>query len=113
MDKLGQDGSSVAPIFISVDPDRDTPGILKDYVKGFSEKIWGLTGDKNAVANAAKAYRVYYRKAGKGEDYSVDHSAFIYLMDQDGNYLTHFPFNSSADAIVGVIKKHIPTGKSA
>ncbi len=108
MEKLGADAKQVAPIFISVDPVRDTPESLSAYVKNFSPLIAGLTGSQEEVASAAKAYRVYFKKAAGGsEDYTVDHSAFVYLMDREGNYLTHFMFNTPAENIVSVIKKYI------
>ncbi len=109
MDKLGPDAKQVAPIFISVDPVRDTPEALSAYVKNFSPLITGLTGTQDEVASAAKAYRVYFKKAdgGSPEDYTVDHSAFVYLMDREGNYLTHFMFNTPAETIVSVIRKHV------
>ncbi len=106
--KLGTDADKVAPIFISVDPRRDTPEALSAYAKNFSPRITGLTGSRDEVASAAKAYRVYFKKAGSGsDDYSVDHSSFVYLMDREGNYLTHFTFNTPPDTVVSVIKKHI------
>ncbi len=109
MDKLGPAADKVAPVFISVDPNRDTAEALANYMKNFNPRITGLTGDPNDIANAAKAYRVYYRKAGDigGGDYSVDHSAFVYLMDGEGKYLTHFSFNTAPEAILAVIKKKI------
>ncbi len=109
MDKLGPAADKVAPVFISVDPKRDTPEVLADYMKNFSTRITGLTGNQNDIASAAKAYRVYYRKAGEsGEgDYTVDHSAFVYLMDGEGRYLTHFSFNSTPEAMLAVIRKQI------
>jgi protein SCO1/2 len=114
IDKLGPDAGVLAPVFISVDPARDTPEALSAYVKAFSQRITGLTGSLDEAASAAKAYRVYFRKAGGGpDDYAVDHSAFVYLMDRDGNYLTHFTFNTPADAIVSVVKKHLSGDKSA
>ncbi len=114
MDKLGADASQVAPIFISVDPARDTPESLSAYVKNFSPRITGLTGSVDEVASAAKAYRVYFRKAeGGSDDYTVDHSVFVYLMDRQGDYLTHFMFNTPADTMVSVIKKHISGDKSS
>ncbi len=113
LDKLGTDAKAVAPVFISVDPQRDTPGALSDYVKNFSPRIAGLTGSPDEVASAAKAYRVYFRKAdGGSDDYTVDHSAFVYLMDREGSYLTHFLFNTPADAMANVIKKHISGDKN-
>ena len=109
MDKLGPAADKVAPIFISVDPKRDTPEALANYMKNFNARITGLTGDQTDVANAAKAYRVFYRKAGDsgGGDYSVDHSAFVYLMDGEGKYLTHFSFNTAPESMLGVIKTKI------
>ncbi len=109
MDKLGSEAAKVAPLFISVDPKRDTPDVLAAYMKNFSPRITGLTGNENEIASAAKAYRVYYRKAGEsgGDDYTVDHSAFVYLMDGEGRYITHFSFNSSPETMLTVIRKQI------
>jgi len=113
MDKLGADASQVAPVFITVDPQRDTQQVLASYLKSFRPAITGLTGSSDEVASAAKAYRVYFRKAaGDAENYTVDHSAFIYLMDREGNYITHFTFNTPADTIVHAIKRHISGEKS-
>lgn len=114
IDKLGPDADKVAPVFISVDPSRDTPEVLSAYVKNFSPRIIGLTGNASEVASVAKAYRVYFRKNGDSNDeYTVDHSAFIYLMDGQGNYLTHFSFDTTSDNMTSVIKKHIAADKSA
>jgi protein SCO1/2 len=114
--RLGPDAGKVVPIFVSVDPKRDTREILSNYVKNFDPHIVGLTGSESDVASAAKAYRVYFRKSGdgsSGDDYNVDHSAFIYLMDQEGNYLTHFSFNTATEVMVDVIKKHALADKSS
>jgi protein SCO1 len=114
LDKLGSDANQVAPIFISVDPARDTPQALAAYVKNFSPRIIGLTGSPDEVASAAKAYRVYFgRGEGGADNYTVDHSVFVYLMDREGNYLTHFMFNSAPETVAGVIKKHASGDKSA
>ncbi|MGB7914488.1 MAG: SCO family protein [Rhodomicrobium sp.] len=109
MDKLGPEAGKVAPIFISVDPKRDTPEALSSYMKNFDSRIAGLTGNQNEISDVAKAYRVYYRKAGDGGggDYTVDHSAFVYLMDGEGKYLTHFSFNTTPESMLAVIKKKI------
>ncbi len=109
MEKLGPEADKVAPIFISVDPKRDTPETLAAYMNNFDPRIAGLTGDPNEVAAAAKAYRVYYRKAGDkgGDDYAVDHSAFVYLMDGAGKYRTHFSFNTPPESMLAVIRKQI------
>jgi protein SCO1 len=108
LEKLGPDAKQVAPIFISVDPARDTPEALSAYVGNFSPLIKGLTGTQDEVASVAKAYRVYFKKADGGSDqYTVDHSVFVYLMDRDGNYITHFMFNTPPETVVNAIKKHI------
>jgi protein SCO1/2 len=95
LDQLGDKAKKVVPIFISVDPERDTPEAMKAYVESFGPNFVGLTGSAEAVAAAAKAYRVSYskieNKASPG-DYSVDHSALAYLMGPDGKYLTHFAY---------------------
>lgn len=114
LDKLGPDANQVAPIFISVDPARDTPEALAAYVKNFGPRIIGLTGSADDIASAAKAYRVYFSSAeGGAGNYTVDHSAFVYLMDREGNYLTHFMFNSPPETVAAAIKKHISGDKNA
>ena len=109
MEKLAGDAGKVVPVFISVDPKRDTPQVLAGYMQNFSPAIVALTGDEKDIASAAKAYRVYYRKAQAGgdEDYTVDHSAFVYLMDREGKYVTHFAFNMPLDSMLAVIRKKI------
>ncbi len=110
LEKLGPDADKIAPIFITVDPQRDTPETLSAYVKNFGPRIIGLTGTPDGVAGAAKAYRVFFRKAETGQnksDYSVDHSTFTYLMDAQGKYLTHFTFGTTPDSMAAVLKKHI------
>ncbi len=109
LETLGPAADKVAPIFISVDAGRDTPQALANYMKNFDARITGLTGEQNEIASAAKAYRVYYRKAGDSAngDYTVDHSAFVYLMDGSGKYITHFTFNTAPESMVAVIKKKI------
>jgi protein SCO1 len=115
LDKLGPDADKIAPIFISIDPERDKPDALSAYVKAFSPRITGLSGTPEQVAAAAKAYRVYYQKANadRGPDYTMDHSVFIYLMDGNGKYLTHFTFESSPSDIAEVLRKHAHEDKSA
>jgi protein SCO1 len=115
LDKLGPAAKEVAPIFVSVDPARDTPEALSAYLGNFSPAIIGLTGTTDEVANAARAYRVYYKQAegGAAGGYSVDHSVFIYLMDREGNYLTHFMFNAPAETLAAAIAKYISGEKGS
>ncbi|KAA0676676.1 SCO family protein [Roseomonas genomospecies 6] len=103
MDLLGRQADKVQPMFISVDPERDTVAHLKDYVGLFHPSLVGLTGTPEQVKAAAKAYRVYYAKApqkdGKPEDYLMDHSSFLYLMGPDGRFLGVYPAGTTADRV--------------
>ena len=100
MDKLGSDAAKVTPIFITVDPERDTPAVMKAYAANFTPRLVALSGTPDAIAAAAKVYRIYYKKVGEGADYSMDHTALVYLMGPDGNYLAHFSNEATADDIV-------------
>jgi protein SCO1/2 len=87
--KLGSDADRTAVVFITVDPERDTPESLKDYLASFDPHIRGLTGDPAAVAAVAKAYRVYFKKVPlEGGDYTMDHTAIVYLMGKDGRLIS-------------------------
>ena len=109
IDQLGPLGEIVQPIFITVDPARDTPEHLKEYLAFFHARFVGLTGNQMAIHAAARAYRVYYKKVEftGASDYTVDHSAFIYLMGRDGQYLGFFPPGSTASLIAGNIRPRL------
>jgi protein SCO1/2 len=110
LDKLGADAARAQPLFISVDPERDTSEHLAEYVPLFHPRLIGLTGSTEAIRKAADAYKVYYAKIplGKdGADYTIDHTAFIYLMDREGHYLGFFPPGTSADRMVEIIRPHL------
>jgi protein SCO1/2 len=90
MDKLGAKADRLQPIFVSVDPKRDTPEVMKKYVAAFSPRLVGLTGSPEQIAAVAKEYRVYYaeHRTGPGpNDYSMDHSSVLYLMGPDGKFI--------------------------
>ena len=90
LDRLGPKADRLQAIFITVDPNRDTPAVMKQYAAAFSPRLLGLTGTPEEIARAAKAYRVYYaeHRTGPGpNDYSVDHSSILYLMDPDGKFV--------------------------
>lgn len=121
LDKLGARGSDIVPIFISVDPKRDTPGRLKAYLSAFDAKppsprtnFVGLTGSDDEIANAAKAYRVYYRahldgQTEDGANYSVDHSSEIYLMSPEGKFVAYYSDGiSPAEMATDLIKNTHP-----
>ena len=110
MDGLGAEAENVQPLFITVDPERDTPEHLAEYVPMFHARLIGLTGSAEAVNKAAEAYRVYHARIDfekTPHDYTVDHSAFVYLMDRDGKYLGFFPPGTSADRMVEMIRPHL------
>src|SRR3954468_4818018 len=89
---LGPDAARVRVAFITVDPERDTPAALKDYLSSFDPHLLGVTGDPAAIAAMGKAYRVYSKKVPlEGGGYTMDHTAIIYLMDKDGRFVA--PFN--------------------
>jgi cytochrome oxidase Cu insertion factor (SCO1/SenC/PrrC family) len=105
---LGADAAKVQPIFITVDPARDTVEQMKLYAQSFDPRLVALTGTAEQIAVVAKAYRVYYAKApgASGDDYLMDHSTFIYLMGPDGAYLTHFRYGMSAQDMAAGIRKY-------
>ena len=110
LDRLGPQAEDVQPIFITVDPARDTPDVLRDYVGNFSAGMIGLTGTPEQIAEVARAYRVYYKAHGTPEndpDYPVDHSGFIYLMDGEGKYLTHFRHDTTPEQMAERIKSKL------
>lgn len=102
LDKLGSKADKIVPIFISIDPARDTPAKMGEYVKSFGPRFVGLTGSEAEIAAAAKAYRVYFRKVDDPKspaDYTMDHSSIIYVMDPKGEFVMHFTHATSADTI--------------
>ena len=102
LDKLGAKADRVTPIFITLDPARDNGPRLGTYVKSFHPRLIGLTGSEDALANVAKAYRVYAKKivdAKSPADYTLDHSSIIYVMDAKGEFVMHFTHATSADTI--------------
>jgi protein SCO1/2 len=104
--RLGASGSRFQTIFISVDPARDTPAQLKAYLDNpaFPTGTLGLTGSTAAVAAAARAYKVYFARVGSGADYTVDHSAAIYLMGPDGRFRRPLSHAMAPDLIASQIR---------
>jgi len=85
--RLGPDGRGLTALFVSLDPERDTPETLADYLPSFDPRIVGLSGTPEAIAAVARAYRVYWRKVPTADgDYTLDHTAVVYLMDATGSY---------------------------
>jgi cytochrome oxidase Cu insertion factor (SCO1/SenC/PrrC family) len=107
--KLGPMGRNVVPIFVSVDPARDTPAVLAKYVRLFGDRFVGLTGTPAEIAQVAHAFRVYYaaESATPGEPYAVDHSSFAYLMDPQGRLAALFNQDTSADDMAARIRDRL------
>lgn len=122
MELLGDKADQVAPIFITVDPARDTPARLKQYFANFDRRFIALTGTEEQVKRASDAYKVYYSRAepakpspdadhahhaGHQEDYMVDHSGYIYLMGKDGKYIRHFSHDAKPDELAAALRENL------
>jgi protein SCO1/2 len=109
LDRLGEDAARVAPLFITVDPERDTPEWLARYVDQFDPRIIGLTGAAEQIAAVARAYRVYYAKVylPDATSYVVDHSTFVYLMDAEGRFAALFRQGTAPAEIAATIAAHL------
>lgn len=111
VEKLGG-GKTIQPIFISLDPERDTPQTLKPFAENYHPDFIMLTGTKPQVDQALKAYRVHAARTTEDKDnYQVDHSSIIYLMGKDGDYKKHFNHETLAEEIVGGVKLYLEKGE--
>jgi len=108
MRHLGKDADRIGALFITVDPERDTPAALKDYLASFDPHLRGLTGDPAAVNAAIKAYRVYAKKIPlEGGDYTMDHTAVVYLMDKDGRFVAPFNLKRTPEAAAAELRRYL------
>ena len=110
LDELGSDADNVVPVFITLDPERDTPEAVSNYVSNFGEDFVGLTGSPEAIEAAAKVYRVSYQKfqdESMGDNYSVDHSALVYLMGPNGQYLAHIPYGTPPQKMAEILRRYL------
>jgi protein SCO1/2 len=106
LDMLGTEGNAVQPLFITIDPERDTPSQLAEYVTSFHPRLVALTGPHSAIRKVALAYKVYFARTNPAQngDYAVDHTGFIYLVDKDGRYRGFLPPGTPPEQIVGIVK---------
>ena len=105
---LGPDAGRIGVLFITVDPERDTPAVLKDYLSNFDPHLRGLTGDPAAVNAALKAFRVYAKKVPlEGSDYTMDHTAVVCLMDKNGRFVAPFNMKRTAEAEVADLRGYL------
>ena len=106
--KLGPDAQKVSALFVTIDPERDTPAQMKDYLSSFNPRLVGLTGDPAAIAAVAKEYRVYVKKVPLDSgDYTMDHTALVYLMDKDGRFVAPFNLKRSAEDAAADLRRHL------
>jgi len=106
--KLGPDADRVGAIYVTVDPERDTSATLKDYMASFDPHLRGLTGDADAIQAIAKAYRVYYKKVPLQDgDYTMDHTAIVYLMGKDGHFIAPFSLKRSPEVAAADLRKYL------
>ncbi|MCR9213311.1 MAG: SCO family protein [Proteobacteria bacterium] len=109
MQELGDDGNDVTPVFVSVDPTRDTTEVMSEFVEAFHPTLVGLTGTEEQIADIKKKYRVYSQKEENGdpEYYLVDHSSFTYLMDREGELITVFSYGTPSEEMAAKIKEQL------
>ncbi len=108
MKSLGPDADRTGALFITVDPERDTPTVLKDYLSNFDPHLRGLTGDRPSIDAAIKAYRVYAKKIPlQNGDYTMDHTAVVYLMDKDGNFVAPFNVGRTPEAEATDLRRYL------
>jgi len=99
----------VVPMFISVDPERDTPEALRSYAEHFHPRLVALTGTPRQLQELGRAYGVFFAKVptGRPGEYLMDHTGFVYLIGPDGNYLEHFESDASVDDLLGALRRHV------
>lgn len=105
IEKVGGKALELVPVFITLDPERDTGPLLASYIKSFRPGIVALTGSRADIDAAAKTYRVYHQKVPAGSDYTIDHSAIFYVMDETGTYKGHIPHTTNVDEFADALKK--------
>ena len=105
---MGKDADRVNAYFISVDPERDTVAAMKDYLSSFDPHLKGLTGDPEAMAKVISEFRVYAKKVPlKDGDYTMDHTALIYLMDRDGKFASPFNLKRKPEEAATDLKRYL------
>lgn len=110
LDHLGDEADAIQPLFVTVDPERDDLEAMSNYVSVFDSRILGLTGTRAEIDQAIAAYRIYSARAPlSDDDYTMDHSAFTYLMDREGRYIAHFSFGVDSEEMAESIEHAMET----
>jgi protein SCO1/2 len=108
MRALGQDAGRVNALFVTVDPERDTAAAMKDYLSSFDPHLRGATGDQKSIEAVEKAYRVYAKKVPTDNgDYTMDHTALVYLMDKQGRFVAPFKLNRKPDEAAAELRRYL------
>jgi protein SCO1/2 len=112
LEELGAGADAIVPVFVTVDPQRDSVAKVAEYIANFSPRIVGLTGTEEEIKAVAKAYSVYFAKEASpaptpGNEYLISHSTFIFLMSPEGKYVTHFVYGVTAEDMAAKIRKYI------
>ena len=104
---LGSDVDKTRALFVTVDPERDTPEKLKEYLSSFDPHLIGVTGEPEALERMLKAYRVYYKKVPTESGYTMDHTALIYLMDKNGRFVAPFSLKRTPEAAAAELRRYL------
>ncbi len=110
VDLLGEEGENVVPVFVTVDPERDTAERMKDYAAHFHPRLLAFTGTPEEIAATAGDFHIYYARSQVEigpEDYLMDHTALVYLMAPDGSYITHFPYGITPENMMIVMEQRL------
>ena len=105
LNSLGAEGEAMQPLFVTLDPVRDTPGVIKEYAAAFHPRLLALRGSEEATRRIATSYKVFYEKVPQGGSYFIDHAAFTFLIDREGKYVAFFPPGTHADRMAVMVRE--------
>ena len=105
LNSLGAEGEAVQPLFVTLDPVRDTPGVIKEYAAAFHPRLLALRGSEEETRRIATSYKVFYEKVPQGGSYFIDHAAFTFLIDREGKYVAFFPPGTHADRMAVMVRE--------
>ncbi|WP_041544712.1 MULTISPECIES: SCO family protein [Chelativorans] len=111
LDQLGDEGKDLQAFFVTVDPERDTPEVMKTYLSNFSDRVVGITGDPQKVEEMVKAYRIYFRKVElEGGGYTMDHTASVMLLDSSGDFFGTISYEENQETAIAKLRRLIREG---
>lgn len=111
LDELGEEGAEIEAFFVSVDPERDTPEVMKTYLGNFSERITGITGEPDKVLEMAKGFGIYARKVELEDgDYTMDHTASVLLLDSAGDFFGTIAYDENPETAIAKLKRLVNEG---